>query len=70
MFVGQLLGGTGRAFEEAMGSIVRSYTTVREAVKEGVNDCKAKLLQQEGLTVGSRDTVLEMLVRGFCKKCF
>ncbi|XP_026800122.3 kinesin-like protein KIF11 [Pangasianodon hypophthalmus] len=57
----ELLGGTGRVFEEAVGSVLRSYTAVREAVEEGVDGCKAKLLQQEELTNGSRDAMLQML---------
>lgn len=60
----ELLGGTGRVFEEAAGSVLCSYTAVREAVEQGVDDCKAKLLQQEELTKGSRDAILQILVRG------
>ncbi|KAF4084385.1 hypothetical protein AMELA_G00128400 [Ameiurus melas] len=56
-----LLGGTGRVFEEAVGSVLRSYGAVREAVEEGVDGCKAKLLQQEELTKESRDAMLRML---------
>ncbi|TSS85087.1 Kinesin-like protein KIF11 [Bagarius yarrelli] len=57
----ELLGGTGRVFEEAMGSVLRSYSAVRDAVEEGVDSCKAKLLQQDQLTKESRDAVLHML---------
>ncbi|XP_062863433.1 kinesin-like protein KIF11 [Trichomycterus rosablanca] len=59
--VGELLGGTGRVFEEALGSVLRSYTSMKGAVGEGVDGCKSKLLQLEGLTQEGRDTVLEML---------
>lgn len=61
----ELLGGTGRVFEQAVGSVLHSYSAVQEAVEEGVNGCKAKLLQQDELTQGSRDVMLQMLVRGF-----
>uniref|UniRef100_W5U7P9 Kinesin-like protein KIF11 n=1 Tax=Ictalurus punctatus TaxID=7998 RepID=W5U7P9_ICTPU len=57
----ELLGGTGRVFEEAVGSVLRSYSAVREAVEEGVDGCKAKLLLQEELTKESRDAMLQML---------
>ncbi|KAK3563659.1 hypothetical protein QTP86_033504 [Hemibagrus guttatus] len=57
----ELLGGTGRVFEEAVGSVLGSYSAVREAVEEGVDSCKAKLLQQDELTKGSRDAMLQML---------
>lgn len=50
-------------FEEAVGSVLRSYSAVREAVEEGVDGCKAKLLLQEELTKESRDAMLQMLVR-------
>lgn len=65
MCLAGLLGGTGRVFEEAKGSVLHSYTTLREAVAEGVDRCKAKLLLQEELTKGSRDAMLRVLVRGF-----
>lgn len=52
-------------FEEAAGFLLRSYTDVHEAVEEGVDSCKAKLLQQEELTRGSRDAVFQILVRSF-----
>lgn len=61
----ELLGGTGRVFEEAAGFLLRSYTAVHEAVEEGVDGCKAKLLQQEELTRGSRDAAFQILVRCF-----
>ncbi|GAA6088369.1 kinesin-like protein KIF11 [Tachysurus ichikawai] len=57
----ELLGGTGRVFEQAVGSVLHSYSAVQEAVEEGVNGCKAKLLQQDELTQGSRDVMLQML---------
>lgn len=50
--------------EEAENSVLRSCTAVREAVEEGVDGFKVKLMQQEELTKGSRDAILEMLVRG------
>ncbi|KAF7704707.1 hypothetical protein HF521_021779 [Silurus meridionalis] len=59
--IAALLGGTGRVFEEATSSVLRSYTAVREAVVEGVDCCKAKLLQQGELTKGNRDAMLQML---------
>lgn len=65
MCLAELLGGTGRVFEEAVGSVLHSYSAIREAVEEGVDSCKAKLLQQDELTKGSRDAMLQMLVRGF-----
>lgn len=59
----ELLGGTGHVFKEAAGSVLHSYTAVREAVEQGVDDCKAKLLRQEELTKGSQDAILQILVR-------
>lgn len=50
--------------EEAADSVLRSCTAVQEAVEEGVDCFKVKLLQQEELTKGSRDTILQILVRG------
>lgn len=53
--------------EEAENSVLRSCTAVREVVEEGVDGFKVKLMQQEELTKGSRDAILEMLVReGVC----
>lgn len=55
-------------FEEAVGSVLGSYSAVREAMQEGVDGCKAKLLRQDELTKGSRDALLQMLVRGIGRK--
>lgn len=59
--VADLLGGTGRVFQEALGSVLHSYSALQEAVREGVDGCKNKLLQQEDLTQGVRDSMIQLL---------
>ncbi|XP_072546698.1 kinesin-like protein KIF11 [Salminus brasiliensis] len=59
--VAELLGGTGRVFEESLGSVLSSYSAMREAVGEGVDGCKSRLLQQENLTQESKDSMLQLL---------
>ncbi|XP_017560407.1 kinesin-like protein KIF11 [Pygocentrus nattereri] len=59
--VAGLLGGTGRVFEQASNSVMRSYSAIREAVGEGVDGCKSRLQQQENLTQEGRDFMLQLL---------
>ncbi|KAI4891435.1 hypothetical protein NFI96_022124, partial [Prochilodus magdalenae] len=59
--VADLLGGTGRMFEQASSSVLRSYSAMREVVGESVDGCKSRLLQQENLTQESRDSMLQLL---------
>ncbi|KAG9268420.1 kinesin-like protein KIF11 [Astyanax mexicanus] len=59
--VADLLGGTGRVFEESLGSVLSSYSAIKEVVGKGVDGCKSRLLQQENLTQENRDSMLQLL---------
>ncbi|XP_066538893.1 kinesin-like protein KIF11 [Hoplias malabaricus] len=57
----ELLSGTKRVFEEASSSVMQSFSTMKEAVGEGVDSCKSRLLQQENLTQKNKDFIIQLL---------
>uniref|UniRef100_A0A8C2APY0 Kinesin-like protein n=1 Tax=Cyprinus carpio TaxID=7962 RepID=A0A8C2APY0_CYPCA len=55
--VGELLNTNGTVFKETLGAVCESYSSIKEAVGEGVERCKEQVLQQEKLSQEAQKSI-------------
>ncbi|TRY98776.1 hypothetical protein DNTS_014433 [Danionella cerebrum] len=59
--VGMLLNSNGKVVKETMGAVCESYSNIKGAVGESVEQCKKQMLTQEKLSEEARDCILKKL---------
>lgn len=50
-------------FKETLGAVCESYSSIKDAVGEGVERCKERVLHQEKFSQEAQNSMLEILVR-------
>lgn len=53
-------------FKETLGAVCESYSSIKGAVGEGVEQCKKRVLLQEKLSQEAQNSMMEILVRAQC----